>query len=716
MILPYKYVFRVFIRMLLHSLFLFMDADEAAANLALANGKVPPTWSVERDKVYPLRKYIQDLELWSLATDVPENRRGPVVVLRLTGAARDLMRDMPGDMLANGFDVVDNFGQLIEHRTGVQCVVRALRERFGALEQEVQIFNVSELMTFQRQSGETTDQCIARFNSVMFRATDAGGIQPFGPTIRAWIILTHLRLPRSVWPTLLTATMGMLPATELEYAAMIAHVRRNAHLHEHSGDRMKSIQQPYFTQPDSSTFPTWPAEPYPQSTNEWNYPEPAYPAYSSNPSEDDLMSWQSFSSANSDPSEELNWDDVNDVPPGPPLNEHLYVAYRFAKRRFRAVGFKRRRYKGSFRKGGKGGKGGKNSKGHGKGKSGKPHYNPVTGFWTDEPEPAEVVVTYFKGGKGGKGGRSGNPLDKNGKQMECSLCGSIEHFWRKCPKGQGKGKNTIGAGKGQTKLGLHHFEWSVPVSSSSAPSNASTFTGFALTNPEPSNAAELSRSAHTRITFMDGSAPVIVLPERSSESTAQSSAFNGSVHYAWWPAELPDLDSSSQEICSYHSKVRLSSGEALVVDTGAVNGLAGSVWVDRVSKAAAQHGRGTQRETLAREHSVGGVGQSNSVCKESATIPVCMEDGVPGTYKCLVVPESEIPGLLPFDSMEKRRVLLDTYNGLFIEVGAAGYDIKLSSGSRVLQMSKAPTGHPMLSVSAWNKCQPNASSQAYSQY
>ncbi len=215
---------------------------------------------------------------------------------------------------------------------------------------------------------------------------------------------------------------------------------------------------------------------------------------------------------------------------------------------------------------------------------------------------------------------------------------------------------------------------------------------------------------------MDGSAPVIVLPERSNESTAQSSVFHGSVHYAWWPVEFNESDSSSQEICNYHSKVRLSSGEALVVDTGAVNGLAGSVWVDSVSKSAAQHGRGTQREALAREHSVGGVGQSNSVCKESATVPVCMEDGVPGTYKCLVVPDSEIPGLLPFDSMEKRRVLLDTYNGLFIEVGAAGYGIKLSSGSRVLQMSKAPTGHPMLSVSAWSKCQPNASSQAYTQY
>jgi len=255
----HKYVFAVFYRMFVQSSFCYMD-DNAAANLALANGKVPPTWCVERDRVYPLRKYIQDLELWALATDVVEARRGPVVVLRLTGSARELLRDMPADMVSNGADVFDQFGNLMLHRTGVECVVRALTERFGALDQEVQIFNVSELMTFQRQAGETTDQTIARFNSISFRAVQLGGIQAYGPTIRAWVILTHLKLPRSVWPMLLTATLGLLPATEDEYSAMIAFVRRNAHLYESGGDRQKSIQQPYYVESVNSSYTSWPAE------------------------------------------------------------------------------------------------------------------------------------------------------------------------------------------------------------------------------------------------------------------------------------------------------------------------------------------------------------------------------------------------------------------------------------------------------------------------
>ena len=715
----HKYVFSVFVRMFYRSMFCNMD-DIAAANLALANGKVTPTWCVEKDKTYPLRKYIQDLELWTLATDVLEARRGPVVVLRLTGSARDLMRDMPGDMLTNGQDVFDFNGVLIEHRTGVQCIVRALTDRFGALDQEVQIFNVSELMTFQRQAGETTDQCIARFNSVSYRAVLLGGIQAYGPTIRAWVILTHLKLPRSVWPMLLTATLGLLPATEDEYNAMISFVRRNAHLYENQGDRQKTLQQPYFVEPDNSSYTSWPSE----STNEWHYPVSQNSWTETKPFEDDVMSWHSFSTANSHPSEDIDWTDINDIPPGPALDEHLYVAYRFAKRRFRAVGHKRNRFKGTARKGGKGTKG---FKGSGKGK-GKPHFNPVSGFWTDSnvDDDYEVVVSYFKGGKGGKGGRSGNPLDKNGKQMECSLCGSIEHFWRQCSKGKGKGGAGAGKGSGQPKGSgkPHHFEFQpgwTPPASSSASTVAPSFTGFSLTDPASSNFLRIPnvvpesaqpRTSHTRITFMDGSAPVVVLPARSNDATLVSAQFE-STTYAWWPADYSEPSETVQDICNYHTKVRLPTGEAFVVDTGAVNGLAGSQWVSRVAAEAALFGQGTLIEPLARKHSVGGVGQSNSVCVESATLPICLEDGGSGTYKCLVVPNSEIPGLLPFDSMEKRRVLLDTFNGQYFEIGSGGYDITLSAGSRVLPLVKAPTGHPMLAVSCWKQHKAAAAKKAY---
>ena len=72
-------------------------AQQAEANLGLANGRIPPTWSIENDKNYPLRIFVEDLRLWGAATDIDVARRGPAVVLRITGAARALLREMPVD-------------------------------------------------------------------------------------------------------------------------------------------------------------------------------------------------------------------------------------------------------------------------------------------------------------------------------------------------------------------------------------------------------------------------------------------------------------------------------------------------------------------------------------------------------------------------------------------------------------------------------------------
>ena len=148
-------------------------AEQAEHNLGLANSRVPPAWCVERDRTYPLRRYVRDLQLWAVATDIPEARQGPVVALRLTGAARELVCEMPVEMLTNGEDINDAQGNLVEHRSGVVCLVRALNARFGALAQEIQIWNVSELMTFSRHHHESTDEMLARYELILHQLHDA---------------------------------------------------------------------------------------------------------------------------------------------------------------------------------------------------------------------------------------------------------------------------------------------------------------------------------------------------------------------------------------------------------------------------------------------------------------------------------------------------------------------------------------------------------------
>ena len=251
------------------------NVERAEANLGLANGRIPPTWSVENDKAYPLRLFAEDLRLWQAATDIDAARCGPAVVLRITGAARTLLREVPVATLANGQLVPDpnQPGQMMLI-SGVEALIRILERRYGALDQETQVFTVSELMTFQRGHHESTDEMIARFDVILFKANAIAGVA-YPPVIRAWVILTHLRIPRSAWPALLAPTLGMLPVNEDEYNNMIAYVRRNGHLHEaRHADPARTIGQPYFAdaawqEPSAS----WPAQ-EPQ-----NWPSSSYPAF-----------------------------------------------------------------------------------------------------------------------------------------------------------------------------------------------------------------------------------------------------------------------------------------------------------------------------------------------------------------------------------------------------------------------------------------------------
>ena len=320
-------------------------ADQAELNLGLATARVPPSWCSENDRNYPLRTWMRDVELWAAATDVPVARQAPAILIRLTGAVRNLMREIPIDILTQGQNYVDEFGNQA-HRTGVEALLRILTNRYGALPQETQIFLVSELMQFHRHQKESTDEMLSRWDIVMMKAVDGGGIVDFVPPIRSWIILSHLRIPRTAWPQLLLPTRGMLPVTDDEYREMITYIRRNSHLYEYSGDRSKSLQQPYFVSEVESNYSSWPVD----DTNSWSNfaPQHAYQSHETQEYDDmhdDTYSWHSFSTGNSELAEELDWTDTDAVPPDE-LPGYLFHQYVFAKKRFRAIGFKRRRFVG----------------------------------------------------------------------------------------------------------------------------------------------------------------------------------------------------------------------------------------------------------------------------------------------------------------------------------------------------------------------------------
>ena len=76
--------------------------DAGPPFLGTATLKVPPAWSVERNQHYSLRSWISDLIMWSTATDVEPQRMGPIAALQVSGSAKELVREIPPDQLANG--------------------------------------------------------------------------------------------------------------------------------------------------------------------------------------------------------------------------------------------------------------------------------------------------------------------------------------------------------------------------------------------------------------------------------------------------------------------------------------------------------------------------------------------------------------------------------------------------------------------------------------
>ena len=84
------------------------------------NSKVPPAWSPEWESQYPLWVWAQDLNIWTMATELPPARQGPAVVMQLGGTAKIMCREMDTQELQHGVNEADvvNGGFRSRHRRG----------------------------------------------------------------------------------------------------------------------------------------------------------------------------------------------------------------------------------------------------------------------------------------------------------------------------------------------------------------------------------------------------------------------------------------------------------------------------------------------------------------------------------------------------------------------------------------------------------------------
>ena len=145
-----------------------------------------------------------------------------------------------------------------------------------------------------------------------------------------------------------------------------------------------------------------------------------------------------------------------------------------------------------------------------------------------------------------------------------------------------------------------------------------------------------------------------------------------------------------------------------MVDTGAVEALAGLDFVQRQTAEAKKHGLDTQWAILDNPKNLSGIGDNAKTCTHKAKMYCALDTGELVRYSAPVIPKdigtgvSPVPGLYALDDMAAENTYFGTRNGLMALV-PGDIEIQWPVGTRFRQCEKAPSGHWLLKVSAWDK-------------
>ena len=164
----------------------------------------------------------------------------------------------------------------------------------------------------------------------------------------------------------------------------------------------------------------------------------------------------------------------------------------------------------------------------------------------------------------------------------------------------------------------------------------------------------------------------------------------------WWPDEEPEGH--------YLNKLTLDEGEiGLLPDTGAHDGLCGSVWAVQQANLCRRAGKAFNQKLMAKPRSVQGVGNGSQTAQYEVSLTAGLQDTSGNLYEevytapCLE--NSAVPGLMGIQSLERNDALIRCKTGEIWFLGRGGAKIEPSPGSRHFQMRKARSGHWLLPIS-----------------
>ena len=89
----------------------------------LADAKRPPAWDQAWESVYSFRMWRFDVITWSAGTDVVETRQGHLLILSLSGLAKEIAQDILYDQVTHGADIYHRDGNGPVHTPGLHAVL-----------------------------------------------------------------------------------------------------------------------------------------------------------------------------------------------------------------------------------------------------------------------------------------------------------------------------------------------------------------------------------------------------------------------------------------------------------------------------------------------------------------------------------------------------------------------------------------------------------------
>ena len=127
--------------------------------------KIPPYWEPGDERQYPFDIWVTYIESWCVVAETFPERHAAAIGLRLGGTAKDMYRKILARTLRDGITDM-NTGL---HESGLELLLRELRERYGKLSIETSMHATTQLLKFQRRSGERFDEANSRFENIRIR-------------------------------------------------------------------------------------------------------------------------------------------------------------------------------------------------------------------------------------------------------------------------------------------------------------------------------------------------------------------------------------------------------------------------------------------------------------------------------------------------------------------------------------------------------------------